>query len=432
MDIYLLRDGKEFGPYSEEMTQSFLAEGTVVWDDLAWAPGLPEWSPLGQVLTPVETPVEEPAIAFQDEPPVEPQPEPVAQFADEPPPEVEVVPVPDHAHEPATPKQKAFLSYMGIPFSRETTKEAAAVLVSEAIEDSHLNGRVAKWNEDRLRLHPEIFAAELLAKKEERPNRFCDACRHEGADIFTDVTAAHCQVLVTYLDVNFPNWDANEADALRAYFFPAIADRFPQLVRKGWREKLHYPSGPKIAPGFGKRGITKPLHRGPSPVGALVRGAVFGLALLLVFYVGVQFFSTESGEETVAPVGEEVAPAAPAPAPKMAGASEPAKPVEPAKPPTPDPEKASVDMVAALTNTVAPSTEPPAMDAVPAAPAEPKTRVTVTKPTEVKLRYGSTKILSGTEFKIVARNASSVTVIHLAETVTIPIQNTDLAPQSTN
>ena len=427
MDIYLLRDGQEFGPYSEEMTQSFLAEGTVVWDDLAWTPGQPEWSPLGEVLSPVETLEAEPAVEIQEVQPVEPEPEPVAQFADEPPPEVELAPEPDRASEPPTTKQKAFLSYMSIPFSRETTKEGASVLVSEAMEDPHLNARVTKWNEDRLRLHPEIFAAELLAKKEDRPNRFCEACRQEGADIFTDVTAAHCQVLVTYLDVNFPNWDANETDAVRAYFFPAVADRFPQLVRKGWREKLHYPSGPKIAPGFGKRGITKPLHRAPSPVGALIRGAVFGLALLLVFYVGVQFFSTESAEETPAPAGEKVAPAAPAPAPKMAGASEPAKPVEPAKRPDLEPEKAGTEMVAAQTNTVAPSTEPPAMDAAPAAPAEPKTRVTVTKPLEVKLRYGSTKILSGTEFRIVARDASSVTVIHLAETVTIPIQNTDLA-----
>ena len=424
MDIYLLRDGKEFGPYSEEMTQSFLAEGTVVVDDLAWSPGLAEWSPLGQVLSPAEMLAEESAAPSEEE-----QAEPVAQFEEELPPEVAAVPEPVHASEPATPKQKAFLSYMGIPFSRETTKEGASILVSEAMEDPRLIARVAKWNHDRLRLHPEIFAAELLAKREDRPNRFHEACRHEGAEILTEVTAAHCQVLVTYLDVNFPNWDANEADALRAYFFPAVADRFPQLVRNGWREKLHYPSGPKIAPGFGKRGITKPLHRGPSPVGALIRGAVFGLALLLVFYVAVQFFFTESAEETPAPVGEEVAPAPPAPAPKMAGAAEPANAVEPAQQPDPEPEKAGTEMVASVTNSTAPSAEPPAMDAAPAAPAEAKTRVTVIKPTEVKLRYGSTKILSGTEFKIVARDASRVTVIHVNETVTIPIQNTDLAPR---
>lgn len=425
MDIYLLRDGKEFGPYSEEMTQSFLEQGSVVWDDLAWTPGLPAWSPLGRVLSPAERPAEEPAVEFQEEQPAEPQP--VAALEDEPPQEVELVPEAHHTSEPPTTKQKAFLTYMGLHFSRETTKETAALLVSEALEEPRLNARVLQWNEDRLRLHPEIFSAELQAKKEDRPNRFCEACRHEGADIFTEVTAAHCQVLVTYLDVNFPNWDANEADAARAYFFPAIADRFPLLVRKGWREKLHYPSGPKIVAGFGKRGTTRLLHRGPSPVGALIRGAVFGLALLLVFYVGVQFFSAESPEETTAPVGEKVAPATPAPAPKMAGASEPARLVEPAKRTETEPEKGDTEMVASVTTAAAPSADPPTMEATPAAPAEPKTRVTVTKPTEVKLRYGSTKILSGTEFKIVTRDASSVTVIHLAETVTIPIQNTDLA-----
>ena len=380
-------------------------------DDLAWTPGLPAWSPLVQVLYPGRTPMEQ-TYEMHSEPPV--------VFQREQPVEAEAVHEQIPAGEPPTAKQKAFLNYMGIPFSTGTTKDAAAILVSEAMEDPKLSGRVLQWNDDRLRLHPDIFAAEAQAKKEDRANRFFDICHHEGADIVVDVTKAHCQVLVGYLDVNFPNWDAHESDAPRAYFFPAVAEKFPQCVRKEWRDKLKYPSGPRIAADFGKRSPSTRLHTGPSPLGALIRGAVFGLALLLVLYVGAQMLTGDPIVEAPDFTGTDPISAIPAQPPNIA------------RPPEPVKSAATTEPDAIKTNATSSTTpaEPPAMDAAPTTPAAPKTHVIIAKPVDVKLRFGTAKITAGTQFRIIAQDAASVTVIYGAETVTIPIENTDLAAPS--
>ena len=432
MDIYLLRDGKECGPFTEKATQTFLEQGAIVMDDLAWTPGLPSWSPLTQVLYPA-APATDAADEFAEEKMViEFQQESVTleehefDVAGEQPSVEEVAPGGVvggvSGGESPTAKQRAFLAYIGISLSTFTTKEEAAIFVSEAMEDPKMSARVLQWNDDRLRLHPDIFSAELQAKKEDRANRYFNICLHEGADILVDVTKAHCQVLVAYLDVNFPNWDAHESDAPRSYFFPAVAEKFPSLVRKEWRDKLKYPSGPKIAAEFGTRNPSTRLHAAPSPIGALIRGVVFGLAVLLLLYVCMQIFIGEPATETAAAGEASPAPAAERP-PKTVSEPEPAKPVAKA-PPT---EPAKNGMIAGLTDPAPPTAEPPAMDGTPAIPAEPKTRVTITKPCDVKLRYGSAKIVVGTEFKIIAQDAAGVTVIHLAETVRIPLENTDLA-----
>ena len=43
MDIYILRDGKEIGPLSEETTQTMLKDGSIVMGDFAWCPGMSDW-----------------------------------------------------------------------------------------------------------------------------------------------------------------------------------------------------------------------------------------------------------------------------------------------------------------------------------------------------------------------------------------------------
>ena len=216
-------------------------------DDLAWTPGLPAWSPLVQVLHPARTRIEPPPIAAPAPARIPPG-------------------------EPATAKQKAFLSYMGIAFPSDMTKEQAALLAHEAMENPKLNARVLQWNDDRLRLHPDIFDAEAQAKKDDRANHFFAACQHEGSDRLMDVTKAHCHVLVGYLDVNFPNWDANESEAVWNYFFPAVAEKFPQLVRKQWRGKLKYPDGPKVSAEILQHGPVARSPGGHSPIGTLIRG----------------------------------------------------------------------------------------------------------------------------------------------------------------
>ncbi|HYI12782.1 MAG TPA: DUF4339 domain-containing protein [Thermoanaerobaculia bacterium] len=78
MDIFLFRSGQQFGPYSLEWLEAFLAEGAVSADDLAWMPGREGWVPLHVLLAemrPAPVPVAEPALQLPEPvpgPPVQP------------------------------------------------------------------------------------------------------------------------------------------------------------------------------------------------------------------------------------------------------------------------------------------------------------------------------------------------------------------------
>ena len=47
--IHILRDGQQFGPYSLEEINAFLADGSLLPSDQAWYEGAPEWIPLTEV-----------------------------------------------------------------------------------------------------------------------------------------------------------------------------------------------------------------------------------------------------------------------------------------------------------------------------------------------------------------------------------------------
>lgn len=49
MEIHVNRNGQQFGPYSAEEVQSYLAQGTLFPGDFAWHEGLPTWTPLSQI-----------------------------------------------------------------------------------------------------------------------------------------------------------------------------------------------------------------------------------------------------------------------------------------------------------------------------------------------------------------------------------------------
>ena len=50
MDIYLLIEGKQEGPYSEEQVRQSLASGQIPSDLPAWHEGLTEWMPVSSIL----------------------------------------------------------------------------------------------------------------------------------------------------------------------------------------------------------------------------------------------------------------------------------------------------------------------------------------------------------------------------------------------
>ena len=100
MDIYILRNDKQIGPFSDDATQTLLRQGTISAEDLAWRPGIANWRPLGEVLNTPSIPATGPGDA---------------------PPDVPSGP----NSEPATARQIAFLSYFGSGPSAGLSKEGA-------------------------------------------------------------------------------------------------------------------------------------------------------------------------------------------------------------------------------------------------------------------------------------------------------------------
>jgi hypothetical protein len=259
MEIYILRDGQETGPFSEESMHQMLQDGAVAMNDLAWQPGMQGWTPVQSVLFPTEDRTE--ANTAWSTPTTAPISAPPA--------------------EAATPKQRAFLAYMGLPCPEEMGKEQAALLINDTMEEPKNAARIARWTDDRLKLHPELFAAELAAKKESRVQHYFDICHTEAAEAVDGVTKAHCQVLVGYLDVKAPNWDSNPHDAVWGFFLPAVAEKFPQLVRSEFKGKLQY-AGPKVAPELKRKAAIarSPVRKQSSPLVSLVKGLFYGLCIV--------------------------------------------------------------------------------------------------------------------------------------------------------
>ncbi len=191
-------------------------------------PGLESWQPLVQVLEPRRAASPAPHASVRE----------VWAAVDEP----------LGGANPATAKQRAFLSFMKVPIPANLSEPDAELLCAETSRDSKQAKRLAQWEEERLSLHPELFVTELQARTKDRPNFFHRKVISEGAECFTGVTKAHCQVLVGYLDLKYPHWDAKQSEATWSYFFPAVAEKFPQLVRKEWRSKLKFAGTSKVAP----------------------------------------------------------------------------------------------------------------------------------------------------------------------------------------
>lgn len=481
MDIYILREGQETGPFSLETTHTLLRQGDVAAGDFAWRPGMEKWVALSELL---EAPPAQSAAEKTEESPAE-------------------------CAEPATEKQKALLGYLGIHLPASLSKDQAARLVNNAMEDAQHTQRLALWNDDRLRLHPALFAAEIQTKKENRAGHFFELCQTTGAAYFSGITKAHCQVLVGFLDVKFPNWDASEAEAADHFFFPAVAEKFPQLVQKPWRGRLQYADGPKIAAEIARKSPTSKLGKPTaSPLAAIARGIVLGVLLLGVLYL-VQdslrgnaqsaIVAEPSPESTIAVVARTTessppgspqpppeAPAqhpgttpAPAPAEHPAAqielaaaaplATPPTVPPDPAlNPPTPaaptpaEPAMSSLAMAPSPLHTAPmatlPGAEPPVplppppatlptastlpaghpSEPIPAptsmaptapvepAPTAPRTSLLLTKPLEIQLAYGKMKLPAGTPVKLVARQGNQLKVNYQNSVITIPATSTDL------
>lgn len=487
MEIHILRDGSQIGPFSEETVQSLLKQGNVLINDLAWSPGLDAWSPLHAVLYPAAQPPSPPANAVP--PPMPPAAIPASAPIEEPAP----TPVPEPAaEEPATPRQRAFLTFLAVPFSSDLSKNRAAHLVNDAMENPKNSGRLKRWDEERLRLYPDLFADEIKARRENRSQQFLEICQAEGAEFFEGITKAHTQVLVGYLDVQYPTWDQSEKAAKYDYFFPAIAEKFPQLVKRTAKGRFKYPDGPKVAAELMRSPVAASAKPRKSPLKAMMRGIFIGGFLLAIGYGVVQLQkrggvdaikaaiakaseavkaapskTTATGKtakvsENATPISTTPAPVSAPPVPSETASTPtltPASAVIPATPQTPpQPEPAAPAATSSADPTMTANAAPPAalpanvslFDTTPppaappaatdplapaavaatpapatAAAAPPRVYAKITKPTVINLRFGTSTLRTGTPVQVLSSSGGTLTIKFGPETVNIPAANTD-------
>jgi hypothetical protein len=459
MDIYILRDGKEIGPLSEVTVQTLLKQGSILLNDPAWRPGMAQWSPLHSVLYPAASP------AHAQRPP---EPDALVSAGSIPPSAssfqpVSTGPVPQtritgHATGfydaasavsavPASAKQKAFLSFMGIALPPDLTKEQAAALTQEATQDPKESQRLALWNAERLRLHPDLFADEIQAKKDNRASVFLQVIQTEGAEFFSKVTKAHCQVLVGALDVRFPNWDAGDPEkAAWKYVFPALAEKFPQLVAASAKGKFSFPGQPSVAPRQGVRvraAIPKATPK-RNPIGAAFRGLIWGGVVLAGLYFSqdhlqpwkerVQHWIAQAQGKAAKPTPVSSAPPVAATAPKEGAVKKKAGKKDMADASASsstggsvtksDAEKARAAEPAAAVETA------PAAAALETPAAAPKSVLVLTKPADVQLAFGKVVLQPGTQLKFVASEGSNVRVLYGNDAVVLPASSTDYVAPS--
>ncbi len=353
MEIFIIRDGHQAGPYSAEAVQGFLAEGTVRATDMGWRKGLAEWRPLDEVLH-----------AHPDE---------AGHSATPPPADVPRANGSGAAQGPATAKQKAFLKYLGAEFGENLEKGRAALAISDALETPKLQPRIRKWHDEKLRQHPAVFQDEIDYRKANRANRYLERIQTEGSEVLKDVTKAHVQVLVESLDKRHPGWESERESALWEYLLPAVGEHFPQLVMPEYKGRLKI-GGAARAGSPATRGMSAHAMLPPpattGTLGAMMRGVALGVIALGAIVVGREFWHNKAAAPT-AQSGPS-APAAPTKSVTPAAANDPGA----KSPAAPLPEKLLAESKApdaAPEDAPKPAAPEPLPAPVPAPPPEPAT-----------------------------------------------------------
>jgi hypothetical protein len=472
MELFIIRDGQQTGPFNEDSVQTLLKSGGLRPDDMGWHKGLPAWLPLGEFFQ---------AGSGRTEPP------PLNGATS------------GVRSRPATARQKALLQYVGATISAQATREEAALAICDALENPKLTSRLAKWGEEKLRLHPELFQEEVDYRRANRISRFLELCQTDGAEVVKDITKAHVQVLMESLDKRQVGWDNDSRTALWDYLLPSVAEHFPQLLQEEWKGRLKYGGTSKVAAAYGGMPTTglltaaPPAH--PSALHAVFRGIIYGGLALGLVLGGIHLFrdtgkSDIARSEGTAPpapaAANEAKPAAPAPdaakadAAKTDAAPAPvdAEPVHPTKVAligaTPNEALAAVPptqpAAAAEKMTPAPSPAPEAAPSAPAAPAPAAPPMTGTaftpapappgatpnapqpavaldapatpppavrdsavliQPVTVQLQFGKVTLNPGTKLRLIAVEGANVRVNFNNNIVLVPVASTDVDPANT-
>jgi hypothetical protein len=151
----------------------------------------------------------------------------------------------------ASPKQKALLAYLGHDGVETLDSAQASALIDAAIASEEHEPLLRRWNIDKLRLHPKLYAAELREKKASRFQEIFEFCESERETYYgmesnywplKKLTLKVCRQAVEWLDAGYEGWDTELWDpeeyaginekVIETYFVPAIANVAPDFIRK--------------------------------------------------------------------------------------------------------------------------------------------------------------------------------------------------------
>ena len=196
---------------------------------------------------------------------------------------------------PATPKQVAYLEFMGVLTARALTKSEAGKKI-EAIGEAcssdpfgRMDQRRGEWRTEKFRLHLDLYRADLLPFVMLSEDSFRNHVRARVVGASGKLTKAKVEGVVRALLEGEPLWwdapDANER------FFQGLAAMFPECVDG-------------TAPARAERQVElqplPPIHRGPRspratrahPVRGRKRGGCAGAVVaLLALGAGVVLFA---------------------------------------------------------------------------------------------------------------------------------------------
>jgi len=217
MTLYVSRNGVTEGPYSQSEIEEQLTDGRLSGADAVWQEGWPAWVSLGSLI--VSVPMAAPAPKRGR-------------------------PSREHRSSGATPKQRAFLEYLGIMVPG--TKEEASEAIDAAMNDDALAERRSRWTTDRLFLHPDLYRDEGISFRASRIDilhRNVNSLVGDPSHPFKRMTKAQVEDAVSLLCQKRPGWDRSmmgaygmlDVDFLYDVFLPAVAATHPEVLKRDWR-----------------------------------------------------------------------------------------------------------------------------------------------------------------------------------------------------
>lgn len=135
----------------------------------------------------------------------------------------------------ATPKQRAFLSFLGLPIPPSLTSQEASEMIDsiDAHPDPSLREQIWErsraWPTERVFLHPDLYGEEFVHT--ELPDLMHTYVRHRITGAIGRLTKSKIQKVIEDLNRTSPKWWAarNRGDI----FMDRLGLLFPACVRRG-------------------------------------------------------------------------------------------------------------------------------------------------------------------------------------------------------